>query len=164
MMLDTAILTAQTAQVAAMAVWLGVALRDNITAPRLNADSISEIMALDVMARQYPHHYTALQVRRVTDPARVLRLFRMIVAGESLVVLALAVATVAMVLALAGVVAAATAKALALLAVAGFTAIWIAFLIGGNHFVYWLCHGNAQRTHFDLLLWGLGTQLFLALA
>lgn len=163
-MLDTAILLAQTTQVAAMAVWLGAALHDNITAPRLNADSIAEIMGLDAMARQYPQHYAAMQVRRVTDPNRITRLFRLIVAGETLVVLALTLATGALVLAMAGLIAIPTAKALALMAVAGFTGIWIAFLIGGNHFVYWLCHGNAQRTHFDLLLWGLGTQMFLALA
>lgn len=163
-MMETAILIAQTTQVAAMAVWLAVALHDNVTAPRLNADSIAEIMALDVMARQYPQHYAAMQVRRVTDPVRVKRLFRLIIAGEALVVVALVLSTLAMGMALAGLGSAVAAKAMALVAVAGFSGIWIAFLIGGNHFVYWLCHGNAQRTHFDLLLWGLGTQLFLALA
>jgi len=163
-MLETAILIAQTAQVAAMAVWLAVALRDNVTAPQLNGESIAEILRLDAMARDYPHHFSALQQRRVTDPAGARRLYRLIVMAEAVVVAALVLASCGMVLALAGVLAPAAAKAASLLAVAGFTGVWIGFLIGGNHFVYWLCHGNAQRTHFDLLLWGLGTQLFLALA
>ena len=163
-MMTTAILIAQTAQLAMMALWLAVALRDNITAPRLNADSIAEILRLDAMARDYPAHFAALSPRRITDLNRHLRLFRLIVAGEMVVVALLLAATVGMGLALAGLLAPQTAKAAALMAVSGFTAIWGAFLIGGNHFVYWLCHGNAQRTHFDLLLWGLGVQLFLALA
>lgn len=163
-MLDTAILITQTAQVAAMALWLAIALRDNITAPRLNADSIAEILRLDAMARDYPHHFAALEPRRVVAPERHLRLFRLIVLGETLVALALALAALALAAALAGWLDRDAAKALALLAVAGFSGIWAAFLIGGNHFVYWLCHGNAQRTHFDLLLWGLGTQIYLALA
>jgi uncharacterized membrane protein len=116
------------------------------------------------MERQYPHHFAALRGRALTDPARQRLLFRLIVLAESAVVIALTLASLAMVGALAGVMAPDSAKALALLAVAGFSAIWIAFLTGGNHYVYWLCHGNAQRTHFDLLLWGLGTQVFLALA
>jgi len=163
-MLDFAILCVQTVQVASMAVWLAVALRDNVTAPRLNGDSIAEILALEAMERQYPHHFAALRGRALTDPARQRLLFRLIVLAESAVVIALTLASLAMVGALAGVMAPDSAKALALLAVAGFSAIWIAFLTGGNHYVYWLCHGNAQRTHFDLLLWGLGTQVFLALA
>lgn len=163
-MLESAILFAQTLHVVAMTVWLAVALRDNITAPRLNSDSIAEILRLDAMERDFPDYFAQLRVRRVTDPDRVRRLFRWILLGETLVVGALGIASVLMLLALAGVVETEMARAVALIAVAAFTAIWAAFLIGGNHFVYWLCHGNAQRTHFDLLLWGLGTQLFLALA
>lgn len=161
---DFAILLAQTLQVIAMAVWLAVALRDNVTAPRLNGDSIAEILALEAMARQYPHHYAALRGRALTDPARQRLLYRLIVLAEGAVVIVLTLASLAMLGALARVVPPGTARAVALLAVAGFSAIWIGFLIGGNHYVYWLCHGNAQRTHFDLLLWGLGTQLFLVLA
>lgn len=162
-MLETAILIAQTLQVGAMTVWLAVAWRDNLAAPGLNADSIAEILRLEAMAREYPQHFASVQHRRVTDPGRVLALFRLIVLAEGLVLIALGLASGAMGLALVGAVAPDMARGLALLAVAGFTAIWIAFLIGGHHFVYWLCHGNAQRTHFDLLLWGLGTQLFLIL-
>lgn len=162
-MLEIAILAAQTLNCTMMALWLVVALRDNLTAPRLNLDSVIEILRLDAMARDYPQHYETLRPRRIVDPGRARLLFRLIVAAEAMVALALAVACVALVGALAGLVAPDTARALALFACMGFGAIWAAFLIGGNHFVYWLCHGNAQRTHFDLLLWAVGSQILLIL-
>lgn len=160
-MMATAILIVQAAQLAGMAVWLFMGLRDNLTAPRLNMDSITEILGMDAMRRTFPQYYDMLEDRRLTDPARQRLLFRAIVAAEVAVTAALALGAGLLALAACGLAGAGLARAAALLAVAGFCGLWTAFLIGGNHFVIWLCHGNAQRTHFDLLLWGLGTQVLL---
>jgi hypothetical protein len=40
---------------------------------------------------------------------------------------------------------------------------WAGFLIGGNYFCYWYSHFPGQSTHFQLVLWGTATMIFLAM-
>ena len=55
-------------------------------------------------------------------------------------------------------------RSIALVGAMMFTAIWVGFLIVGNHFSYWLCHEGAQNTHYQMTLWGVGTMILLALS
>ena len=59
------------------------------------------------------------------------------------------------------VVPADTARAIALFAATGFTAIWGAFLVAGNHFSYHFGHEGSQNTHFQMTLWGMANMIFI---
>ena len=72
-------------------------------------------------------------------------------------------AAIWMVLALCGLADLEQARIAALAGALGFTSIWSGFLIAGNHFAYWFCHQWAQSTHFQLVLWGIGTMVLLAI-
>ena len=85
----------------------------------------------------------------------------MIVLAESLVALVLIVATIALAGAVTGLVHAETARIIACIGTLGFTAIWGAFLVGGQWVHYWVGHEGSQHTHFMLVLWGIGTWLAL---
>jgi hypothetical protein len=68
----------------------------------------------------------------------------------------------ALVLAAFGVLEPAIARTVALVGVLAFTAIWGAFLAGGQWFNYWVSERSPQSTHFFMLLWGIATLIFLA--
>ena len=55
-----------------------------------------------------------------------------------------------------------SARSAALGGALGFTTIWSAFLICGNHFAYWYCHEGMQNTHYQMTLWGIATMIFLS--
>ncbi len=78
-----------------------------------------------------------------------------------MVCLVLVAAVISMALACFGLANPEYARSAALLGALGFTSIWSAFLIGGNHFAYWYCHEVAQNTHFQMSIWGVGTMIFL---
>jgi hypothetical protein len=51
------------------------------------------------------------------------------------------------------------ARAVALVAVFGFTSIWGSFLVGGEWFTYFGSEKSPQYTHFYMLLWGLARKM-----
>jgi predicted small integral membrane protein len=151
---------AQAAMVAFQAAWLSIAAYSNIRYPRTNRDYVERVLTME-LTQENPAIYEDHNHRRLTDPTVMARLFAVVCVAETVVALALWAAVVLLLLSLLGAVPAATARAVALLAVAAFTSIWAAFLVGGQWFHYWVSELSPQGTHFSMVLWGLATLLLL---
>ncbi|MFN3646729.1 MAG: DUF2165 family protein [Gemmobacter sp.] len=162
--METILPLVQAGVLALMAAWLTLGLRDNLVHPDLNETFTAEVLSLARMKRDYAAIAAMVAHRAIDDRRTQRRLFRLIVAAEALVVLALWVAVATLCAHLAGLLPHAPAQAVGLLAAFGFTALWGAFLVAGNHFCYWFCHDAAQNTHFQLALWGMGAMLLLVQA
>lgn len=154
-----ALTLAQAVMVAFQAAWLSIAAYSNIRYPRTNRDYVLKVLTME-LAQEDPAIYQDHHHRRLTNPKVMVRLFALVSAAEALIALALWVAVALLLLSLSGVVSPAAARAVALLAVAGFTSIWAAFLVGGQWFHYWVSELSPQSTHFSMVLWGLA-MLFL---
>jgi predicted small integral membrane protein len=155
-----ALTLAQAVMVAFQAAWLSIAAYSNIRYPRTNRDYVLKVLTME-LAQEDPAIYQDHHHRRLTDPKVMARLFALVSAAEALIALALWVAVALLLLSLSGVVSPAAARAVALLAVAGFTSIWAAFLVGGQWFHYWVSELSPQSTHFSMVLWGLAMLLLL---
>ena len=160
--METMIAIAQTCLTAYLGAWLLLGVRDNIVHPSMNAAGTTEVLELKRLREAYPEDYALIEGRRVTRPALQRAAFVFIVCCEVLVCLVLWGATVWMVLAVCGLADLEQARIAALAGALGFTSIWSGFLIVGNHFAYWYCHQWAQNTHFQMVLWGIGTMVLLA--
>ena len=160
--METMIFVAQTCLTAYLGAWLFFGLRDNIVHPAMNGAFTTEVMELARLKESYPEAYALIERRRVTDPGRQRAAFVFIVGCETLVCLVLWGAVVWMALALFGLADVESARIAALAGALGFTSLWSGFLVVGNHFAYWYCHEWAQSTHFQMVLWGIGTMVFLA--
>lgn len=156
-MFETVFLLLQVLSLGALAAWLSIGVWDNIRHPEINEGLTADVLSMGRMSQEYPEEHALMAHRAITSRATQKRLFRLIVAAEALTLLCLWGATF-MLLALG---ATETARALALIAVMMFCAIWAGFLIAGNYFCYWFCHEGSQATHFYMLFWGLGTILIL---
>jgi predicted small integral membrane protein len=155
-----ALTLAQAVMVAFQAAWLSIAAYSNIRYPRTNRDYVLKVLTME-LAQEDPAIYQDHHHRRLTSPKVMVRLFALVSAAEALIALALWVAVALLLLSLSGVVSPAAARAVALLAVAGFTSIWAAFLVGGQWFHYWVSELSPQSTHFSMVLWGLAMLLLL---
>lgn len=161
--METMILLGQTCLVGYLAAWLFLGVRDNVLHPTMNGAFTAEVLGLDRLREGFPEAYARIAHRRVTDPVLRRLAFRFIVACEVLVCALLWVGTAWMALALVGAADPQAARPVALAGALGFTSLWAGFLIVGNHFAYWFCHEWAQNTHFQMVLWGIGTMVFLVL-
>jgi len=157
------LLFSQTCATAFLAGWLLTALKDNWLMPGLNGAIVRTVLRIEKIEADYPDAFLQLRHRRIESEAAHRLIFALIVLAETGVLILLALGLGAMIGAHFGAVFAETARGLALLGATGFTAIWAGFLILGNHWVYWYCHEWGQNSHFQLLLWGLGTMIFLTL-
>ena len=162
--METMVIVAQTCLTAYLAAWLLLGVRDNILHPSMNGLFTTEVMELTRLREAYPEAYALIEGRRVTNRPLHRSAFVFIVVCEVLVCLLLWGAVVWMALALFGVADLQQARVAALAGALGFTSIWSGFLIVGNHFAYWYCHEWAQNTHFQMVLWGIATMIFLAFA
>ena len=160
--METMIVLAQTCLTAYLAAWLLLGIRDNIVHPSMNGAFTAEVLELTRLRETYPADYALVQNRRVTSPGRQRAAFLFIVTCETLACLVLWVAAGWMALALLGLADLGPARTAALAGALAFTSVWAGFLIAGNHFAYWYCHEWAQNTHFQMVLWGIGTMIFLA--
>ncbi len=160
----TVIVLCQAGLLALMAAWLTVALRDNLRHPEINEQFAHEVLSLSRIERDFPVLFDILARRRITSPRKQKATFGLIVVVEGIVALLLWAGAAALVLAATGLIASEPARALGLVGAFGFVSLWAGFVIAGNHFCYWLCHEGAQNTHFQLLIWGLGSMILLALA
>ena len=151
---------AQAVLVALQAAWLSLGAYENIRHPDANRSDVAKVLALEALADQ-PQILKQVAYRRIADPAIVRVVFGAIVAAESLVALLLWFSALLLAGAVLGLVPAELAHTVAILAVLGFTAIWAAFLIGGQWFYYWY-GAYGQQSHFLLTLWGIATLLVLA--
>lgn len=161
-MIETAILAAQTAATGFLAAWMFTGVKDNWLHPDLNGAIVGIILRIEKMQQDFPQEYAQIKHRRVEDERVHRSIFRFIVLWESLALVVLALATAMMVLALVGLLAPDMARSLAVIGALLFTSVWAGFLVFGNHWIYWYCHEWGQNSHFQLLLWGLGTMILLA--
>ena len=161
--METMIFFAQTCLVAYLAAWMTTGVRDNLLYPTTNSAATDAVLRLERMAEQYPEDFALIAHRRVTEPRHRRAIFWLIVTCEAAACLALWIATLLMAAGLLGLLDPVPAKTVGLGATLAFTSIWAGFLIAGNHFGYWLCHEWAQATHYNMLLWGIGTMVFLVL-
>lgn len=159
--METLLLTCQLGLLAMNTVWLALGLRDNLVFPEQNRRLTNMVLLLDRMEAEYPDFYAQLSHRRILDADRRNAVFRAIVIAEIAVSVVMCLGLLGLLGALLGLVDPASAQALALAGAFGFTMIFSAFLVGGNHFAYWLCFKEQQYTHFFMIFWGLGTMLFL---
>ena len=144
------------------ALWMTVAVRDNLLHPELNAPYVAQTLDMAEMRRDYPEAYARMAHRRITNPALAAAFFKVAVAWEVLATLALWAAVAAHAATLWGLVPPGVAQAAGLTAAMAFAATWGGFLIVGNHFCYWYARESGQGTHFLMLIWGLATTLILA--
>lgn len=155
-MVETASLIAGALLVGLQAAWLGLGAYLNLRHPSANGELVAEVMTMR-RVRQYPEIFGTLGAKRIESPRWHRLVFRLVVAVELLVAAALLAATLLLVLAACGAFEPEAARALAILAVTAFTAIWAAFLIGGEWFAYWAGSEGLQQTHFFMTLWGVAT-------
>lgn len=159
--MDIALEIVVCALVAGQAAWLGIGALDNILYPAINRDDVGAVLRMESL-KNYPKVEALVGHRRIHDP-RVVRLcFGLIIAGELLATALLWAATIALAADALGLVEGAWTRILAMAAALAFTAIWMAFLIGGQWFYYWFGE-HGQRTHFFCLLWGIATMAAMAL-
>lgn len=162
-MTELMLMIAQTAGIAFVAGWMFTGVKDNWLHPDLNGAIVSVILRIERFEQLYPDEFRQVAHRRVESEVFHRLVFRFIVMWETVAVILCALGAGAMTLALFGQVGADTAQAMALFGATWFTSVWAGFLIFGNHWVYWYCHEWGQNSHFQLLLWGLGTMILLAL-
>ncbi|MEM6940644.1 MAG: DUF2165 family protein [Pseudomonadota bacterium] len=152
--MDAILLLVDAVMVAALAVWMVVAVADNWRHPKLNEEAVAMVVRFDLMAEQYPDDFSALAHRRIADPRIIGLLFRAMRLAETIAACLLTLAAGLLLGAALGVLDASIAQAVALLSVAFFVLIWAGFVIGGNYFAYWYCHQWAQSNHFMVMYWG----------
>lgn len=160
-MSEAVLLLVQAAMTGAIAAWMIVGALDNWLKPGINRETVAEVLRMDQLAEAYPELFAQVRERRVTSPRAISALFRLVVIWETLAALVLAFGTVLLLAAVAGWTAPGTARAVSALGASAFTLTWAGFLVGGNWFLYWMCHFYGQFTHFLLAIWGLGVTLLL---
>ncbi|MEM9778929.1 MAG: DUF2165 family protein [Pseudomonadota bacterium] len=159
--MEQVVLLSQAGLMSVIAGWLILGVRDNILYPHQNQRLTDMVLCMEAMAEEYPQFYAELSHRRVTEPTTQKLMFRLIVGVELAVCGIMLVGILGLLGAVIGAVPAERTQALVLLGAFGFTMIWAAFLVAGNHFAYWLCHKEQQLTHYQMTLWGIGTMVFL---
>ena len=157
---ETVLLLAQALLVALQAAWLTLGAYSNLRWPRTNKDSVTNVVTME-LTKERPEVYEDHKHRAVTDPKSIGFLFYSVGFIEAAVAVLLWAAAGALLLAAPEMFDVETARALAIAAVLAFTAIWGAFLVGGQWFHYWVSERSPQSTHFFMLLWGIVTLIFL---
>ena len=158
------ILIAQAATILFLALWITIGVRDNIIHPDVNRALTTEVLQLTRMKDEYPEIYALHANRAVEDPRWLNGLFSAIVIAEVLAAVFCWLGFAAMILAVLNVLTVEMARALALLGALTFSSVWVAFLIGGNYWCYWMCHDSSQKTHFQLAQIGILAMVFLSVA
>ncbi|MEL6576096.1 MAG: DUF2165 family protein [Pseudomonadota bacterium] len=157
------LIVGQTVFVWLIALWILLGALENIRNPKVNRDSVAEVMDMSRMAEVYPAFYEVFRRNRVIDSRLHALAFRVIVWGESVVAAVLVVAALWLTAACLGLAAADGARVLAAWGAIGFTLVWGLFLVGGQWFHYWCGYEGAQATHFMAAIWGMLTFAILHL-
>lgn len=160
--MQTTILIGQLLLVALITGWLLIGVIENIRTPSLNGDLVAKVLSMQGMYDEMPEIHEVLKGNALESPAWHQRIYWLIVGVELIVSAILVVACLLLVGALFGLQSPQSAKLVAIWGTLGFTAIWGAFLVGGQWFHYWCAHKDAQVTHYIMTIWGAVT--FIALA
>ncbi|MEM7427469.1 MAG: DUF2165 family protein [Pseudomonadota bacterium] len=160
-MMETVVLIAQACATVFLAGWITAGVKDNIQHPDMNRTFTSMVLRMERMEELYPEHFEIVKHRRIKEPRLLNMAYGFIVLCESIAALLLWAGAVFLLFALVGWAQPETAKSAALVGALAFTSVWAGFLIFGNHFGYWYAHEAAQNTHFQLVIWGIATMVFL---
>ncbi|MEO0426285.1 MAG: DUF2165 family protein [Pseudomonadota bacterium] len=155
--METSLIVGQTVFVWLIALWILLGALENIRNPKVNRDSVAEVMDMSRMAAVYPAMHAVFSRNKVTDPRLHALAFRVIVWGEAIVAAILVAAAIWLTAACMGVAEIEGAKVLAAWGAIGFTLVWGLFLVGGQWFHYWCGYESAQATHFAAAIWGMVT-------
>jgi len=159
--METVMLLVETVLVAALGIWMTVAVYDNWRHAKLNREAVAMVMRFDLMERDYPEDYQSVAHRKVESEATISLLFAAIRWAETLAAILLLGAALGLVGAAFGAIGAEGATIFAIAACAFFTLIWSGFIIGGNYFHYYYCHQWGQSNHFMFMYWGFFVMLVL---
>ncbi len=157
--MELLILVAQTSMVGLLAGWLITGAYENIRAPAVNRDLVRDVCSMRSIETEEPEIYQLVKRNRLKSSQLPGALFSIIVVFETIVAVALAIATILMAFAVVGAVSTAYAQLFAGWATLGFVLIWGSFLVGGNWFHYWVTHQGSQHTHYFMTIWGIVTFL-----
>ena len=155
-------LFSQAAIVAFQAAWLTMAVFDNLRHPNINERGFERVFTMELVAQQDPDSFKDVSERRIENPRMEKALFRILVAAEVIVSALLWLGSLGLLLAAVGVIGHEGVRALASMAVLGFTAIWVSLLTGGLWFLNRIGMLPAVQVHFFLTIWGVVTLIFLA--
>ena len=163
MMHEIILLITQTAAVFTLAAWLSLGVFENILHPEFNRRFTNEVLELTRISEEYPEVYALVKYRRITSQVLQNGIFLAIVCWQFVSVAVLWGGTISLFLAVFDLFEIEKALAIGLLGTLLFTMTWAGFLIVGNWFCYWLCHGEGQNTHFQMMLWGIATSILMAI-
>lgn len=156
-MLEATVLLGKAAILALPAGWLVAGAYDNIRQPHINHALIHAVLTMRDVELEYPQYWPECRKRAITHAGVIKALFWAIVTCEVFVSAWMVFAVGLMAAAGFGWGDPTTALVHAVASIAAFTAIWGAFLVGGNLFHYWMPERNPQKTHYFMTLWGVGT-------
>lgn len=159
--METLILLGQALLVGLLGGWLAIGAVENVRAPSVNRDLVAAVLSMTRVRDERPEIYEAVKGNRIESPAVHRALYVGIVAVEFVVAAVLLAGTALLLLAAFGLAAAETARIVAVSGTLGFTAIWGAFLVGGQWVHYWAAWKDSQFTHYFMTIWGAVT--FVAL-
>ena len=156
------LLITQTSSVFLLASWLSIGVFENIFYPEFNRRFTNEVLELTRISQEYPEVYAVVKYRRITNQVVQNGIFWAIVCWQFVAVTVLWVGTISLFLSVFGLFEMEKALTIGLLGTLLFTMTWAGFLIVGNWFCYWFCHGEGQNTHFQMTLWGTATSILMS--
>ena len=155
------LLITQASSVFILASWLSIGVFENIFYPEFNRRFTNEVLELTRISQEYPEVYAVVKYRRITNKVVQNGIFWAIVCWQFVAVTVLWVGTISLFLSVFGLFEMEKALTIGLLGTLLFTMTWAGFLIVGNWFCYWFCHGEGQNTHFQMTLWGTATSILM---
>jgi hypothetical protein len=159
--METLTLIGQAVMVGLQFGWLAIGAWENVRAPSVNRDLVGAVLSMTRVRDERPEIYEVTKGNRIEDPRVHAALYAAIVAAEIAVAAVLAAGALALLAAAFGWVPAEPARIVAGAGVIGFTAIWGAFLVGGQWVHYCAAWKDSQFTHYFMTIWGVAT--FVAL-
>ncbi len=156
------LLITQASSIFILASWLSIGVFENIFYPEFNRRFTNEVLELTRISQEYPEVYAVVKYRRITNKVVQNGVFWAIVCWQFVAVTVLWAGTISLFLAVFNLFEMEKALAIGLLGTLLFTMTWAGFLIVGNWFCYWFCHGEGQNTHFQMTLWGTTTSILMS--
>ncbi|MEM6679035.1 MAG: DUF2165 family protein [Pseudomonadota bacterium] len=153
--METSLLAGQAVFTWSISLWLALGAIENVRHPKVNRDGVADVMSMKRMAAEYPDGYETFKANRTEDARRHALAFRAIVIAEILGGIICVAGAVALTLALVGLAPVEGARVLASWGAIAFTAIWSAFLVGGQWYHYWCGYESSQATHLAATIWGM---------
>ncbi|WP_158966114.1 DUF2165 family protein [Chachezhania sediminis] len=161
---DFMILLAQCFAVSVLAAWMVVGVLGNLRHPSINGELVDDVLTMTSLQSGFPSAYERLKHRRIDNAGLRRLVYRAAITLECAAAIGLTLGAILLFLAMLGLAGPVAARSVAVVGAILFSSVWAGFVIIGDYFCYWCGHESAQNTHFQLLMCGLGTILFLCVA